>query len=481
MFIHKYLLTYILPISIILFGYTSLIWYDLFWLTLFPIALILLYFTIFQTEKLFLSIAFFTPLSINIEEFTESFGLFIPSEPLLFALMVFLSAMQLNKSFIDKKLLYHPIMIVIYAYLVWMFFTCLMSSSAIVSFKYLLARLWIIIPMLFFGPYFFRELANRKIFLWLFTISTSVVVIYTLIHHYQYQFGEKPGHWVMFPFFKDHTIYGAIVALVLPFSFGLFFLEKRNLLLRGLLLFIIGVLLLGLIFSYTRAAWLSIFVAVFLCSFVYFRVRVYILAMGLVLAVVMAIFNWNTIQIELDRNKKEHTTENIDERLQSATNVSTDASNLERINRWNCAISMFKERPIVGFGPGTYMFEYARFQEPKNLTIISTNFGTLGNAHSEYLGVLSEMGLPGALLFLLLVIVIFVVNIHMYYNWPVQDNSNRIMLMTFLFSFSTYFSHAFLNNYLDTDKAAVPIWGMAAMLVVMSGELKGLLSSSKPQ
>jgi len=37
---------------------------------------------------------------------------------------------------------------------------------------------------------------------------------------------------------------------------------------------------------------------------------------------------------------------------------------------------------------------------------------------------------------------------------------------------STYFIHAFLNNYLDTDKAAVPIWGICAMWLVYENQLK---------
>jgi hypothetical protein len=36
---------------------------------------------------------------------------------------------------------------------------------------------------------------------------------------------------------------------------------------------------------------------------------------------------------------------------------------------------------------------------------------------------------------------------------------------------STYFIHAFLNNYLDTDKAAVPIWAICAMWLVYEKEL----------
>jgi hypothetical protein len=53
--------------------------------------------------------------------------------------------------------------------------------------------------------------------------------------------------------------------------------------------------------------------------------------------------------------------------------------------------------------------------------------------------------------------------------------------MGILFALTTYFSHAFLNNYLDTDKAAVPIWGMCAMLIVWSLGLDESLSSSNPE
>jgi O-antigen ligase len=162
--------------------------------------------------------------------------------------------------------------------------------------------------------------------------------------------------------------------------------------------------------------------------------------------------------------------------MQSAGNVTTDASNLERINRWSCAIEMFKERPVFGFGPGTYSFEYARFQRPENLTIISTNFGDLGNAHSEYLSTLSEMGLPGILFFIAFVISIFYTSIQLYYQTSPSETRLRILLMTIILSLSTYFIHAFLNNFLDTDKAAVPIFALCA--IVVSLKLKRQLSTN---
>ena len=43
------------------------------------------------------------------------------------------------------------------------------------------------------------------------------------------------------------------------------------------------------------------------------------------------------------------------EHIQSITTISSDASNVERINRWSSAVSMFKERPFW-FWNGTYQF-----------------------------------------------------------------------------------------------------------------------------
>ena len=40
--------------------------------------------------------------------------------------------------------------------------------------------------------------------------------------------------------------------------------------------------------------------------------------------------------------------------------------------------------------------------------------------------------------------------------------------MGIIISLSSYFIHAFLNNYLDADKAAVPVWAMCAMIIAMN-------------
>ena len=438
------------------------------YLGFFPIALLFIYLAIFETEKFFLSIAFLTPLSVNIEEYTDSFGLFLPTEPLLFGLMIFFLFLQIRIPFLDKRIWKNPIVICVLVYLFWLIITSITSTDPIVSFKSILARLWFIIPILIFGTYFFKKHENRVVFLWLFIVSCSLVVCFTLIHHSIYGFGEEEGHWVMWPFFKDHTIYGATVALCLPISLALLNQKGSPALSKAVLILLNSILITGLIFSYTRAAWLSVFCAGIIGLLVYFRVN-FKLLLGLGLALGFVIYaQWDNIQLVLAKNKHEHTTEAFEEKIQSAANVTTDASNLERINRWDCAYQMFKKRPILGFGPGTYAFEYAPFQDPENLTIISTNFGDMGNAHSEYLSALSESGIIGLLLFISIVASIFTCAIKLYYKTPSHENDIKLLIMGIIISLSTYFIHAFLNNYLDTDKAAVPIWAMCAMIIAMS-------------
>lgn len=439
--------------------------------SLIPVGLLAIYYAIFQTEKLFLSLAFLTPLSINIEEYTSSFGLFVPTEPLLFGLMIFLSAIQIKKAFLPQHIWRSPLIWAIVIYILWMLLSAITSSHPIVSFKFILARLWFIVPVLFFGTYFFQKRSNRIIFIWLFIVATVMVIIYTLIHHSFYGFGEKEGHWVMSPFFKDHTIYGAIVALVLPLAVGLYLYKKHNPLVQMTLISLIAIILIGLVLSYTRAAWLSVLGSIGLAIVLYYKISWKPIAVLAGLGLIVVFIRWDQIQMELERNKYEHTTEAFDERLQSAANISTDASNLERINRWSCAIAMFKERPIMGYGPGTYAFEYAPFQRPENLTIISTNFGDMGNAHSEYLGALAETGLIGMLSLIAVVAAIFFTGITLYHRLPKENKEDRIIVLSTIMALSTYFIHAFLNNYLDTDKAAVPIWGICAMWLVYESEL----------
>jgi O-antigen ligase len=248
--------------------------------------------------------------------------------------------------------------------------------------------------------------------------------------------------------------------MLLPMAFYLFTTKKR----RGVVIGLIAILILGLVLSYTRAAWVSLLGAMAFAFVLKFRISFGKFVSLVVVGVVALAFSWNSIIMRLEKNSQDSSSA-LSEHVESVSNISTDASNLERINRWNCAIRMFKERPLVGWGPGTYAFQYAPFQRAAEKTIISTNQGDLGNAHSEFLGPLAESGILGMLSFLILMLTVYYKGMQLYYTLPKGD-LKRLIFFTLL-ALTTYFVHGFLNNFLDTDKLAVPFWGFIAIIVAV--------------
>lgn len=446
-----------------------------YFLLLAPIAFLLIYSALFHFEGTFLFIVFCAPLSLNLEDLVGNGGLYLPTEPMLFGMTLIIVLKSMLKGFIPYKIFNHPITLILGLQVFWILITSFTSEMPVVSFKFLLSRLWFLIPMILFGATFFHQEKNYRRFLWAFLASLGIVVGYTLIQHALNGFSEESGHWVMSPFFKDHTSYGAVLALLFPLCFAMYRISQGNILARFLSLCLIALIGGGIVFSYTRAAWITVLGAFALYVIIIFRIKFYYLMIPALAGAFYILSNIDQITMEMERNKVEHTTEDLQERLQSASNITTDASNLERLNRWNCAMEMYKRRPLVGWGPGTYAFVYAPFQADADLTIISTNFGDGGNAHSEYLGPLSEQGWPGMVLMLILVVGIF------YYGFTtfarMQSGNEKTLLLFSLLGLATYFVHGILNNYLDIDKAAIPVWGMVAFIIAM--DLKYPYESSK--
>ncbi|HRH37161.1 MAG TPA: O-antigen ligase family protein [Flavobacteriales bacterium] len=439
--------------------------FDFPWLAVLPAALLVLWAMFAAPERLLVFIAFATPLSVNLEELDlGGIGVALPTEPIMVGLMLlFLLKSALQGGTVDQRLWKHPITWVIVAHLVWMAVCIIPSSMPLVSFKYLTARLWFVCTMYFMASRLFSNEVQLRRFVHAFLGGLVVVIGYTLIVHAQYGFAHDPAHWVMWPFFKDHTSYGAVIAFMVPLAIALLGLPGYDRTQRGLLIFVLLVLLAGLVFSYTRAAWVSLVGALGLFLFLRFKVPAWALALLLATGGLVYWANADQITIALERNREE-SSDDLGEHVQSISNISSDASNLERINRWNSALRMWKARPLFGWGPGTYMFQYAPFQASEDRTIISTNFGVQGNAHSEYLGPLSEQGVLGMGLMVALVVLTIVRAMRLYRRMP-NGSDRRILTGAFL-GLVTYYIHGALNNFLDTDKASVPFWAFTAIVVL---------------
>lgn len=436
-----------------------------YWFSIVPFALVLLLMAFVATDKLIWFIVFTTPLSLNLEELDfAGVGMFLPTEPLLFGVMTIFFLKLLYERVFDQSVLKHPITIAIFIYIAWILITTITSTMPLVSIKFLLARMWFIVVFYFIGTQLFNTKSSILTFAWVYLIALVIVASYTFVHHSMYGFAERPAHWVMQPFFKDHTVYGAVLAMMFPIALMLFSLKRytRYRLLTGIMLFILA---LGIIFSYGRAAWISLLIA-FGVSIIYLLKlrRTFVISIASLALLFITIF-WTDIINALEKNEQDSTSENLTEHVQSITNISTDASNLERINRWNSAIEMFKRKPILGWGPGTYAFQYAPFQSADDLTIISTNAGDMGNAHSEFIGPLAEEGILGMLSFILIIVFFYYRASILYFRLP-KSEVRSIVFFTIL-AFTSYIINGTLNNFLDTDKASVPFWSFIAIIVAI--------------
>jgi O-antigen ligase len=273
------------------------------------------------------------------------------------------------------------------------------------------------------------------------------------------------AHSAAIPFYKDHTSYGATLGFLLPVLVGLFlFFKREDINTRFLMVLLILLFVFATVVSYTRATWVSILASLGFWAILKLKIRFEIVLVGAAILVGLFFSVRTELMVQLEQNRIESSGE-FSEHVQSISNISTDQSNLERLNRWSCALRMWQDKPFFGFGPGTYQFEYGRYQRSYEKTRISTDFGTMGTAHSEYFGPLAETGVFGLLSILMVIGTTLYTGIRVYFTS--KKRSIRIFSLAVLVGLVSYYLHGLLNNFLDTDKISVLFWGFTAMLVAM--------------
>ena len=419
-----------------------------------------------RMEYMFLAMALLTPFAVNVTLLPQM-QLSLPVEPMMILFVaVFLFRIILSGTY-DLRILRHPVSILLLLSLLWMLVASVLSQIPEVSFKYLLSRLWFVIPFFFAAIPIFRNQQRIKQFYWFYVAGLVVVIIIATVKTAG-DFTDlqtlQTLHHVMRPYYNDHTAYGCAIALMMPVAFYMLFdkSERHNhLWLKGVAVFL---LLLGLYLSFCRAAWLSVAAAAGMYILIRMGMKLKWMAVAAAMAVGVFFAFQGDILYQLEKNHQDSSYE-VGDQIKSMTNIATDASNLERLNRWASAFRMWEDHPVNGTGPGTYQFIYASYQRSYQLSVISTNAGNNGNAHSEYIGPLSEQGVVGVALVVVLFCVTFATGVRVYRT----AKSRRVANMALALSLSllTYYIHGFFNNFLDTDKLSVPFWAMTAAIVAL--------------
>lgn len=406
------------------------------------------------------------PFSVEFDLPGTGVAISMPAE-IMIAIMAAILLIQMLFSGLFTKVLRHPLTILILLDTFWLFVTTTTSTDIGVSLK----RVMIRCIFLVFGYFFmFHWFKNPKAILkpiLLYTLGISCVVVLIVWAHAQYDFSSKVAFAIPQPYFDEHTVYAACLAFVLPVL--LLLVKRPELVSRNpasiiWLVLITGVVFVGLLLSFSRAAWLSLVIGLGFWQLLKWKVKpsMYLAMLGGGLA--MAFAFQSIIYDRVRTNQAVSNDGDVTNHVTSVTNVSTDASNLERINRWICALRMFQQKPLTGFGPGTYQFEYARFQTSEYATYISTTKGDRGNAHSEYLMYLSETGIFGLVIFLLLVAYTLYLGIR---NNLRTGGYIRRINNALLVGLVTFFFHGIFNSFIDQDKMAMLVFSSMAAIAAI--------------
>lgn len=411
------------------------------------------------------SLSFLIPISIPIKIGGSVIN--IPSEIICVLLSGFFIVKIILGAKISKKFIAHPVTLFVLLDLTWLFITSCTSEMPLVSFKRLVIKLVYYICFYYFYFELFQQNKNNiKKVLLLHCLGLLIPIVSATVFHSKLGFNTMGSQLASAPYYNDHTMYGAILVFFIPFLFSEAIQKIK--LKKGQYSYTLLVLifLFAGFLSYSRAAWLTLIISCVIGLMIILKLKLKHYALLILLALIIGFFKFDSISESFSRNKQLSHGNDVAQHFKSISNVNSDASNKERINRWKCALRMSEEKPFLGFGPGTYQFFYGKYQIRTDLTHISTFNGTKGHAHSEYLNSLSETGVFGLLFFISLIISVIYFAVKLIRKS--KDEYTKKLSLTILMGLLTFYLHAFFNGFLEFDKLAMPVFMSMAAIVSMS-------------
>lgn len=427
-----------------------------------PPALLVGFQSIIDFRKIYYLLLACLPLSHELY-FPNGLATDLPTEGLIVGLTgLYLVFVILNLKRFDARFLKHPIMILLLLHLGWMLVTVFNSKEFIFSLKFFTVKIWYVTVFVFLTAWVFRSEKTFRTMFWLITSTFTLAVSWAMFQHSQTNFSFSEVHFAMFPFFRNHVTYGAMMALYFPYlilAMGWYpkFKQKLPLILIAILF------LLAIYFSYTRSAYVSLVIGGAYYFVVRFRLTKIAVTLGLIVAVGTTgylVSNNNYLEYAPDYNKAISHYEFND--LLEATYQLEDVSFMERVYRWVAAGFMSKEEPLVGYGPGNFYHYYKGYTVSLFTTYVSRNPEKSG-VHNYYLMTLVDQGYPGLFFYLLLALGILLYGERIYHQTKVPER--KALVMTILISMFIFDLLQLINDLLETDKFGSFFFMSIAMLI----------------
>jgi O-antigen ligase len=403
--------------------------------------------------------------------FTQEISLFgglsmdVPSEPLMLALTACVGgALMLGAGKLERREWFHPILVILALMVLWTAIDTFFSVDALKSFKYLLAKAWYITPFVLGTLLIVRRPNEAWRFAALYTAGACLSVLYVVSRHATKGFTFADINWALHPFFRNHVIYATMLALLVPFVWYAM-RATRSTAARLAWRVGLGILLFGLLTSFTRASIVSLPIAgifYWVMRLRLTRVMLIVVAVSTILGVVYVVTGDRYMEYAPNYERTVFNGKNFEKHLE-ATYKMQDVSGMERVYRWVAAARMIGDKPLVGSGAATFYPEYKRYTVKSFRTYVSDN-PEKSTTHNYFLLQLAEQGIPGFLLFVTLVATSLLTGERLYHRSRQHPEIRQVVLAALL-SLVVIVFHLTLNELVEVDKIGPVFFICLALLI----------------
>ena len=390
------------------------------------------------------------PFSMELQ-ISKDLGTDIPDELLMIlTATVFVLHWIWKPGLLNRSIINHPLFIAVLIGTGWSVITSLFSVNGILSLKYLLAKTWYLGA--FFGAALivFQQPFHLRLTARIFSASMFIVTVIVFVKHAESGFTFISINDALRPYFRNHVNYSALLVCIFPLLLTLW-LSFKNARSRLLLLIPASFLLVVLVLTYARGAWLALIVGMIAWWLIRKRylLKVYLLLVLMVTGIVCWLAYENRYLGFAHDHNKTIFHENFREHL-VATYQLKDMSTAERFYRWIAGVMMVKEKPLMGFGPSTFYESYKPYTVPAFKTWVSNN-PEHSTVHNYFLLMAIEQGIPGLLTFLIICGLAFY-----YAEKGFHDNNKEIFWRNAAIVAGSIFAMLltvnFLSDLIETDK-----------------------------
>lgn len=322
-------------------------------------------------------------------------------------------------------------------------------------------------------------------FVKVFFVSTTIVAVYGL---FQYVFNFNLNTAGLYALKEaigrvestmvNPNYYSAFINLVLPAFLVLTVIVLKNKGYQLLSFAVVGLLVVNMILTYTRVAWLVMFMALALIAIITWRdffknfFKPHLLIAFALLSLI--VYNMPDFQgrmlsaIYAAENMVFNTGRTIEEPLpgelepgedpeEVVIDELTEKAMVSRTTLWKTGLYMYRDNPILGVGMGNYLDRYSDYVEKyPELYLGHERY----SVHNSFLKVMAETGTIGIISFLLIYIVYYVYTVRFYFN---QDLIGKLVIASLFVGSITFMMQNNSNNLIFIPQMNVIFWMLSAL------------------